>query len=63
MSSLQKVTDAATLERLSLDLGSKLHAAARDIMKKKLQTGEYQMINGRIVSVDHKRSKKTVVEV
>ncbi|CAI1823971.1 MULTISPECIES: hypothetical protein [Serratia] len=63
MSSLQKVTDAATLERLSLDLGSKLHAVASDIMKKKLQTGEYEMINGRIVAVDRKHSKKTAVEV
>ncbi|VEA62810.1 Uncharacterised protein [Serratia plymuthica] len=62
MSSLQKVTDARTMERFSLDLGSKLHAAASDIMKKKLQTGEYQVVNGRIVQVGRKTSKKRVAK-
>lgn len=63
MSSLQKVTDVRTMERLSLDLGSKLHVAASDIMKKKLQTGEYQVVNGRIVQVGRKTSKKLVAKV
>ncbi|CAI1901950.1 Uncharacterised protein [Serratia quinivorans] len=63
MSSLQKVTDAATLERLSFDLGSKLHAAASDSMKKKLQTGEYEIVDGRIIAVNRKHRKKTVAEV